>query len=95
MQILAIEKELKALDATRDRTVLREEAAQVWRLKKTGVLRDIWFAQPDRTAVLMLECPAADDARRQLATLPLVREGFIAFTLLPLQPYDGLDRLLS
>lgn len=39
MQILALEKELKAIDARKHAEVLRQEAAAVWALKKRSVIR--------------------------------------------------------
>lgn len=95
MQILALERELKPIDSRRHAAVLREEAARVWALKKEAVIRDIWFTVRDRCAVVMLECSSEDEARRHLATLPLVREGLIAFEVLALCSYDGFERLFT
>jgi hypothetical protein len=94
MRILAIEKELKPLQAETAREILREEAACVWALKKKEVIRDIWFTVRDKCAVVVLECGSEDEAKRHLATLPLVRERFIAFEVHALRTYDGFDRLM-
>lgn len=95
MQILAIETSLNSIDPARDRELLREEADRVWALQKESVLRDIWFTVRDHRAVLLLECAGEDEAKRQLATLPLVRAGLIAFEVMPLRAYDGFDRLFD
>jgi muconolactone delta-isomerase len=95
MQILALERELKPIDAQRHADVLREEAAHIWALKKQSVIREIWFTVPDRRAVVLLECVGEEDAKRHLARLPLVREGLIAFEVFALRSYDGLDRLVE
>ncbi|MDX2110165.1 MAG: superoxide dismutase [Verrucomicrobiota bacterium] len=95
MQILALEKELKAIDPQQHGVLLREEAACVWGFKKAGIIRDIWFTQRDKTAVVMLECPSEEAAKEHLAMLPLVREGLITFEILPLRSYDGFDRLMD
>ena len=95
MQILAIERELAALDPQRHRDLLREEAACVWALKKSEVIREIWFTRRDRSAVVLLECASEEEAKQVLATLPLVREKLIGFDVLALRSYDGFDRLLS
>lgn len=94
MRILAIEQESKPFDASSSRDLLRREAAQVWTLRKKGVIRDIWFTRRGRTAVIMLECRSENEARRQLASLPLVRERFITFDVMALREYDGFDRLI-
>ena len=95
MQILAIEREIAAIDPRKHRDVLREEAACVWALKKADVIRDIWFTVADKRAIVILECGTEDEAKRQLASLPLVRERLIDFDVFALRGYDGFDRLFS
>lgn len=43
----------------------------------------------------MLECDTEDEAVQHLNSLPLVREGFIAFEVSALRSYDGFDRLIA
>lgn len=95
MQILAIEKSLKPVDSTRDRDLLRDEAERVWALQKESVIREIWFTVRDHDAIILLECASEEEAKRQLATLPLVRANLIAFDVVPLRAYDGFDRLFE
>ena len=95
MQILAIERELREIDSVKQRVVLREEAAAVWALRKREVVREIWFTRADTRAVVLLECADEEEAMRHLSALPLVRDGFIAFEVHGLRPYDGLDRLVA
>lgn len=95
MQILAIEKEISPLDPQGHHALLCEEAACVWALKKKQVIRDIWFTCHDHRAVVMLECGSEEEAKHHLASLPLVREGLIAFDVLALCCYDGFDRLIE
>lgn len=95
MRILAIETELAGAAPRFTRALLREEAEAVWAMQKRELIRQIWFADPGRRAVIILECASVDDARRELAALPLVRERCIDFTLLALRAYDGFDRLLA
>lgn len=93
MRFLALEQDVAGVTADRMRPWLQAEARAVWALQKSDTLREIWFAQPDRRAVLLLECASETDARAALQTLPLVREGCIAFELMSLQPYDGYERI--
>jgi muconolactone delta-isomerase len=74
---------------------LRAEAARVWELQQSGVLREIYFRQDRSDAVLVLECTDAGEAQRVLGTLPLVQAGLIAFEVIPLKPYPGLARLFG
>lgn len=72
---------------------LDAEARRVWELQQAGLIREIYFRADRPDAVIMLECADLDAARAALDTLPLVREGLIAFRLIPLRPYPGLGRL--
>lgn len=95
MRYLALERELPVLPRADLPDLLRQEAAAVWQLQKTGLLREIWFTTPERHAVLLLECPSAAAAREHLASLPLARAGRVEFVLHELQPYDGYERLFA
>jgi muconolactone delta-isomerase len=95
MKILALEKEVPGVAAAAFEPHLQAEAARVWELQQTGVLREIYFRQDRREAVLILECADGEEARQVLGTLPLVRAGLIAFVVIPLVPYPGLARLFA
>ncbi|MCX6952317.1 MAG: superoxide dismutase [Verrucomicrobia bacterium] len=95
MRILAIERELPLPMHRNLQDLLREEAAVVWELQKRSIIREIWFTKADRRAVIMLECADVAEARKHLATLPLVRAELIDFALHELCTYDGLERLLA
>jgi hypothetical protein len=74
---------------------LRAEATQVWKLYEGGIIREVYFDDARRRAVLILECENVGAARQVLSTLPLVRAGLIDFELLPLGPYSGFARLFA
>jgi muconolactone delta-isomerase len=93
MRILAQSSDKPDTDRDRAMKLLREEAAEVWRLKKQGVIRDIWFTNPNRDAVMIMECSSVAEARSVLAELPLVKHGLIAFDVVELVTYDGFERL--
>jgi hypothetical protein len=95
MKILAIEIELPGAAPGSFKPHLKAEAARVWELHRSGVVREFYFDEGRRRAVLILECADAKEARAALATLPLVREKLIDFELLPLSPYTGLERLFG
>lgn len=95
MKILAIEKEIAGVDENKLRSLLKPEAMQVWNLYKNGTLREIYFTQNDHRAVLILECESETAAIEILNTLPLVKEKLILFQILPLQAYDGFERLFN
>jgi len=95
MKILAIEHEIPSTKGERFQPHLRAEASQVWELYQAGILREIYFQQDQPIAVLILECANVDEADQVLSTLPLVKEGLIAFEVIPLRPYPGLARLFA
>ena len=95
MKILALETKVPGIAAAAFKPHLQAEAARVWELQQSGVLREIHFRQDRREAVVILECADAEEARRVLGTLPLMRAELIAFEVIPLVPYPGLARLFA
>ena len=96
MKIIALEKEVPGV--TDDRftpEILCMEAARAWELHQAGVIRELYFRYDRQEAVLMLECKDTEEARSVLATLPLVKEGLIAFEIIPLTTYPGFSRLFE
>jgi muconolactone delta-isomerase len=62
------------------------ERQRVAELREAGVVEQLW-PRADRTgAVLLLEAENADDARRHLATLPLVEHGIAWVDVIELLP---------
>ncbi len=95
MKLIAIEKELPGKTAADFQPHLTAEAKRAWELYQAGIFRELYFHQTDHVAVLVLECDGLAEAQEALATLPLVKAGFIAFDVLPLVPYPGFSRLFS
>ena len=95
MKILALEKETPDVTTGAFKPHLKEEAARVWELYQAGVFRELYFRQDESSAVLILECEGIEEAKDFLDTLPLVREGLIAFDVIPLVPYPGFSRLFG
>jgi muconolactone delta-isomerase len=96
MKILALEKEVFGIaDNQFTPPLLKEEAKRAWELHHKGIIRELYFRQDRDEAVLILECKDVEEAQSVLATLPLVKAGFIAFNVIPLIPYNGFERLFS
>ena len=96
MKILALEVDLPGVDenAFSDH-VLKEEAARVWELHQSGVIRELYFRNDQNAAVLVLECVSPDEAKAVLSTLPLVHLKLIDFEIVPLMAYLGFARLFD
>jgi muconolactone delta-isomerase len=95
MKILAIEREVPGIEESKFKPFLKQEAARVWELYQAGVIRELYFRQDQTSAVLILECEDVKDANSALNSLPLVREGLIAFDIIPLRAYPGFSRLFT
>ena len=94
MKILAIETELKKLDAESDKIILKLEALVILDLQQKDILREIYFDE-NHCAVLMLECMDKTETEKILSGLPLVKDGFISFEIKELHPYSGFSRLVG
>ncbi|MCK6622560.1 MAG: superoxide dismutase [Calditrichaceae bacterium] len=95
MKILAIEYEKAGVRAEEFAPHLKAEAARLWELYQSGIVRELYFRQDRHSAVLILECPGIKEAEEVLNTLPLVTEGLITFEIIPLIPYPGFSRLFG
>ena len=94
MKILAIECEIAGLENPDFEPHLRHEAFRAWELFKLGFFREMYFNE-HQEAVIILECCGTTHAEEILSTLPLVREGLIAFKVMELKPYNGFQRLFK
>ena len=95
MKILAIEREVPEVEDEEFNPFLKHEAARVWELYQAGLFRELYFQQDQDSAVLVLECADVKEAEEVLNSLPLVKEGLIAFDIIPLRAYPGFSRLFS
>ena len=92
MKILATENEIKIIEPELKSELLREEATIVKNLMTDGIIKEIYFNE-DNCAVILLESDSKDHAIEILNQLPLVKNGYISFTIMLLNPYSGFKRL--
>lgn len=96
MKVIALEIDIPGVADDRfTEEILREEAARAWELHQSDAIRELYFRSDRQAAVLVLECASVDEARGVLGTLPLVRNGLIAFDIIPLTAYPGFARLFT
>jgi len=95
MKILAISKDVPGVPDDAFAPHLADEAARVWEMYLDGTIREPYFCDERGSAVLILECPDVESARRALGTLPLVRQRLIDFEFMPLSAYPGFARLFE
>ena len=95
MRILAIETEVPGVADESFSPFLQAEATRAWELHQSGIIRELYFRADQEEAVLVLECTDVNEAKKHLATLPLVKAGLISFDVIPLKAYPGFARLFS
>jgi len=95
MKILALERDIPGVNPDQFTPHLQSEAARVWELYQSGVIREIYFRQDRPSAVLILECDEVEQAQEILNQLPLVEQNLISFEIIPLAPYPGFARLFA
>lgn len=95
MKILAIEKAIPNTTPEQFAPHLKAEAAQIWKLYRSGQLRENYFRGDRDEAVLILEFVDVEAADSVLDSLPLVKAGLIEFEVIPLVPYPGFERLFG
>jgi hypothetical protein len=95
MKILAIEHEVDGVKAEEFLPHLKPEAARVWELYQSDIIREMYFDKERHCAVMVLECADTKSAEEILKTLPLVKARLIKFEFAALIPYPGFERLFK
>jgi muconolactone delta-isomerase len=96
VQVLALERSVPGVcDDAFTPTLLSAEAACLWELHQSGVVRQMFFRTDRHAAVLLLEVAGPEAATEALGQLPLVSSGLIDFEIVPLRAYPGLARLFG
>jgi muconolactone delta-isomerase len=93
MKILALEKEIPQAQFTDE--LLKKEAEYVWQLQQMGIIREIYFTADTHEAVIIFEAEFPEAIDELIKEFPLVSAGCITFQLIPLEPYNGLERLFE
>lgn len=75
--------------------VLREEAEYIWNLQKSGAVRNIWFTDPERDAVILFDAESWEKVQELTRNMPLVKNSLITCRIKHLNAYDGYERLFK
>ena len=95
MKILAIDKTLPGVTLEQILPHLQEEAAHAWKMYKSGVYRELYMRGDRPGAAIILECDSIEEAKKDLAELPLVKYNLIEFEVIPLQPFTPFEKLFQ
>jgi muconolactone delta-isomerase len=63
-----------------------DEMRRIGELQASGVIEQLFLKADHSGAVIILEAESADEAERQLSTLPLVERGLTSFEVIELVP---------
>ncbi len=77
------------------RPYLKEEVVNVWRLWKTGIVRENYARADEPGAIIVFEVESVDEARRYVVDFPLSRAGYLEWQYLPLQAPLPLESLMD
>lgn len=86
MKIFAVTEVLPKVTEAQIAAHQKEEAAIGSKLAAAGFIREAYSRQDARGAVMVLESASVEEARRQINTLPLAREGLMEIELIPVRP---------
>lgn len=95
MKITALENELPSARPEDFESHAVEEARVLYGLYAAGIVRETHFRADQNEAVLIIEASSCEEAEECLSQLPSVEAGLIDFTLIPLRPYPGFERLFA
>jgi hypothetical protein len=93
MQYLIITSDVGNIDWKTKGEVLKEEAQYIWDLSIKGIVRNIWFTQETKDAILIIEAESEQQVIETMKNAPLVIEGLLGYKIVGLQAYTGFERL--
>jgi hypothetical protein len=76
-----------------DPDLLKAEARCLYDLQQASVIRQVYFREDTKSAVIEWECVSISEVKEFIGTFPLVMAGMIHFEIIPLIPYSGYSRL--
>ena len=95
MQYLVTTSDKGDIDWKEKGPILKKEAKYIWELASKGVVRNIWFTEKTKDAILIFEAESERAVREAMDSAPLVAEGLLVYEVVGLRPYDGFERLFD
>ncbi len=96
MKILVLPRRRDGVPIEKMQPHFTAEVQAVWDLYAQGVIRELYTrADQPGAAILSVEAPSIEDARKSLARLPLVAMNLLDLDFIPLAPFTNLSRLFQ
>ena len=93
-KILAINT-IGQMTAEQQGAIMLEEVQVVAQMYVDGRIEQYWRREDGKGAVLLLSTSSLDEAEILVRELPLTREGFLTYALIPLGPLVQLNILIQ
>ncbi len=96
MKILVLPKRRDGVPIEKMQPHFTAEVQAVWDLYAQGVIRELYTrADQPGAAILFIEAPSIEEARKTLSKLPLVAMNLLDLDFIPLAPFTNLSRLFK
>lgn len=83
MKVITIDKMRPGYTLNDLTPLLKEEAANAWRLWKEGIIRENYARMDVTGVVIVFECKDAAEAKIYLDDFPMTKAGFIEWDIIP------------
>lgn len=94
MKIMAMDKWQPGATLEKILALQKAEVLHAWKLYQQGIIREWYFREDRPGVVVMFECASAEEARKYINELPLVKAGLLDFDLIPLGYFRSLEAAL-
>ncbi len=95
MQALVIARVIKGTPMEQVAPLITPEAKAVWDLYATDKLRTIHYIADMSGVVMLWEISSLEELETALKTLPMVKEGVLAYEIIVMKPYTGIEEFFT
>ncbi len=95
MKILALGKPLPGVTQEKMYALVKDEAGAAWKLYGDGLFREVYMRPDGGGVVVIMESPSADEAKKVLDTLPMVKGNITSWEVIPLGPFMPFSALFA
>ena len=93
MKIIAFDRFKPGVTLATVKPYLRDEVSNVWRLWKSGIVRENYARADEPGVVIVFECETVEAARRYVADFPLSKAGLLEWSFIAVEAPLPLEYL--